>query len=112
MAKKTDKELLFERMNKVAGMPLNENNSVDPTTKQWGDQIIQMLHYNNDEKVHNLFGQFARQLKGTAPEEASRKFKGLTDYIQATIANDSIFSDDTAEHFISMYLPNHLLNKI
>lgn len=25
MAKKTDKQILFERMNKVAGMPLNEN---------------------------------------------------------------------------------------
>jgi len=89
-----------------------QNNMADPTTKKWGDAIIQMLHYNNDEKVNNLFGQFARQLKGKAPEEAARKFKGLTDYIIATVANDSVFSDNTAEHFTNMYLPNHLLGKI
>jgi len=89
-----------------------QENMADPTTKKWGHEIIQMLNYNNDQKVNNLFGQFAHQLKGKAPEEAARKFKGLTDYIIATVANDSVFSDNTAEHFTNMYLPNHLLKKI
>jgi len=38
MKKRTDKQILFERMNYVAGMPLNENNRFNQVTIFFNDK--------------------------------------------------------------------------
>jgi len=83
---------------------VNEGLTIKDSISSWGDEIIKMLHNNNDELVHGLFKRFANELKGMPSEEATNKFKELTGYIQSSNDSPSFFPNKTAEHFLNMYL--------
>jgi hypothetical protein len=92
-------------MGKVKKFEEFVNESVSTKSiKEWGDDIIKMLHNNNDEKIHGLFRSFAREISDMSEEESTNKFKELTDYIKSSVDSPSIFSDKTAEHFKKLYL--------
>lgn len=72
MTKKTDKQILFERMGTVAGMPLNENGDMPLNEETMGEKAHRRLRSKSPEiynKVYNIAHSIDKEIYGIITEK-------------------------------------------